>query len=82
LRRAEKFVTLPGSDAVPPTYIGDGDLSHMINWIECLRTRRQPNATVRQGFAHSVANIMAARAQREGRKLYWDAGTETIVDHA
>jgi hypothetical protein len=25
---------------------------------------------------------MAARAYREGRKLYWDAATETIADHA
>jgi hypothetical protein len=28
-----------------------------------------------------VAVIMAARAYREGRKLYWDAATETIADH-
>jgi hypothetical protein len=25
---------------------------------------------------------MAARAYREGRKLYWNAATETIADHA
>jgi len=29
-----------------------------------------------------VAVIMAARAYREGRKLYWDPATETIVDRA
>jgi hypothetical protein len=51
----------------------------MKNWFECLRSREQPNATVEHGFAHSVAVIMAARAQREGRKLYWDAATEQIL---
>jgi predicted dehydrogenase len=82
VKRAEKYITLPGDDRVPPTSISDDDLSHMTNWFECLRSRKQPNATVRNGFAHSVACIMAARAYREGRKLFWDARTETIVDHA
>jgi predicted dehydrogenase len=81
VKRAEKYVTLPGSDEVPPTSISDDDLSHMTNWIECLRSRKPPNATVRHGFAHSVACIMAARAYREGRKLFWDARTEEIVEH-
>jgi hypothetical protein len=35
---------------------------------------------VEEGFAHSVAAIMAARAQREGKKLYWDAQAEEITD--
>lgn len=81
IQRAEKNIKLPGSDAVPPAFIGDKDLSHMTNWIECLRSRRQPNATVQHGFAHSVAVIMAARAYREGRKLYWDPKKEAILDH-
>src|ERR1022692_326263 len=49
-----------------PPFISDNDLSHMTNWLDCLRSRQQPNATVRDGFAHSVAVIMAARAYREG----------------
>ena len=80
VKRAEKYITLPGDDHLPPTGIGDDDLSHMTNWFECLRSRKQPNATVDHGFAHSVAVIMAARAYREGKKLYWDPGTESILD--
>jgi len=34
----------------------------MINWLDCLRSRKQPNATVQNGFSHSVACMMAARA--------------------
>lgn len=82
IQRAEKFVTLPDNDKVPPTYISDNDLSHMTNWFECLRSRKAPNATVRNGYSHAVAVIMAARSYREGKKLYWDPKTETILDHA
>lgn len=82
VQRAEKYVTLPGNSRMPPPYISDNDVSHMTNWLDCLRSRQQPNATVQNGFAHSVAVIMATRAYREGKKLYWDAASETIVDHA
>jgi len=58
----------------------DSNPSHMKNWFECMRSREQPNATVEHGFAHSVAVIMAARAQQEGKKLYWDRSTEQIVE--
>jgi predicted dehydrogenase len=65
----------------PVPFISDNNSSHMKNWFDCLRSRKQPNATVDHGFAHSVAVIMAARAQREGKKLYWDRRTEQILDH-
>ena len=81
VKRAEKFVTLPGDDKVPPTGISDNVTYHMSNWVECLRSRQQPNATVRDGYAHAVAIIMAARSYREGRKLWWDPKTETIQEH-
>jgi len=52
----------------------------MKNWLDCLRSRKEPNATVDDGFAHSVVAIMAARAQRESRKPHWDRETEQILD--
>jgi predicted dehydrogenase len=64
----------------PLPFVSDSNPSHMRNWLECLRSRNQPNASVDDGFAHSVAAIMAARAQREGKKLYWDAQAEEITD--
>ncbi len=81
VQRAEKYITLPDDDKIPPKSISDNDLSHMTNWLDCLRSRKAPNATVEHGFAHSVAVIMAARAYREGKKLYWDRKSEAIVDH-
>jgi predicted dehydrogenase len=80
VQRAEKYVLLPGNDKLPPTFMGDEDLSHMTNWLECLRSRKAPNATVLNGYAHSVVIIMAARAYSEGRKLYWNPKAEQIVN--
>ncbi len=78
IQRAEKYVLLPGNDKLPPTFMGDEDLSHMTNWLECLRNRKAPNATVLNGYAHSVVVIMAAQAYREGRKLFWNPKAELI----
>ncbi len=41
---------------------------HMRNWMECVRSRKQPNAPARAGFNHAVANIMATQALHTGRK--------------
>src|SRR4029079_10765652 len=58
-KRKATNVTLPGQSGLPPTGIGDEDLSHMTNWLECLRSRKQPNATVQHGFSHSAGRIRA-----------------------
>jgi len=80
--RAAKYVLLPGETKLPPMGIDDLSLGHMTNWFECMRSRQQPNCTVQDGFAHSVACMMAAEAYSSGKKLYWDAATETILDRA
>ena len=64
----------------PLPFVSDSNPSHMKNWLECLRTRNQPNASVVQGLAQSAACIMAARSQREGKKFYWNAESEEIVE--
>jgi predicted dehydrogenase len=79
-KRARKDILLPGETTLPPMGISDDDLSHMTNWLDCLRSRKEPNATVNHGFSHSVATIMAAHAYRSGKKLFWDPKTESIHD--
>lgn len=79
--RAVQNVLLPGATELPPMGIDDLTLDHMSNWIDCMRSRQQPHCTVREGFSHSVACIMAAQAYWSGKKVYWDAETESIVEH-
>ena len=64
----------------PLPFSSDSNPAHMRNWFECLRSREDPNASVDNGYAHSVAVIMAARAQQEGKKLYWNAAEDKIQD--
>lgn len=78
--RAAKFVQLPDDKELPPMGMGDLTLEHMTNWFDCLRSREQPHATVHEGFAHSVACIMAAEAYWSGKRIYFDPKTEAILD--
>ncbi len=80
-QRESRYVTLPADKQLPPMGIGDLTLEHMTNWFECLRSRKQPHATVHNGYAHSVAVTMAAQAYWSGKKLYYDPVAETILDH-
>ncbi len=80
-KRESKFVLLPGETKLPPLGIDDLTTEHMANWFECMRSRQQPHATVHEGFAHSVACIMAAQSYWSGKKVFWDAKTETITDN-
>ena len=80
-KRKGRDILLPGDKTLPPMGMGDEDLSHMTNWFECLRSRKQPNATVHNGFSHSVACMMATQAYWSGKKMYFDPNTEQIIDH-
>lgn len=54
------------------------DEVHMVNWLRCVRERRQPLADMDAGYAHGVAAILADRAFAEGRKMLFDAERRAI----
>jgi predicted dehydrogenase len=82
LQKPEKYETLPGSDKIPPTQIGDEELPHVTNWLDAMRSGKQPSAPIQAGYAHSVACMMTDLAYRWGKRVYWDAKKELIVDYA
>jgi len=45
------------------------DQNHMANFIDCVRTRKQPNAPVEIGYRSAVAAHMANMAYREKRRV-------------
>ncbi len=69
-------------NAPPPNSLGpdDDDIDHLMNWLNAMRDRREPNATVDHGFSHSIVCIMAAQSYWSGKRLYWDATAEEIVE--
>ncbi len=79
-KRAAHYVLLPGETGPPALGIDDMSLEHMANWFDCMRSRQQPHASVHEGFSHSVACMMAADSYWTGKKVFWDAKSETIVD--
>ena len=48
---------------------GDGTLTHLPNWLDCIRSRKQPNAHIR--VAHQAAQTahLANAALRAGRPV-------------
>lgn len=54
-------------------------LAHMRNWMECLRSRKEPNAPVEAGYQHSIATIMANAAARTGEKVTFDATRQEVI---
>jgi predicted dehydrogenase len=67
---------------VPHNSLGptDDDVTHMMNWLDAMRNRTQPNATVDNGFSHAIVCIMAAQSYWSGKRLYWDPAREEITD--
>jgi len=53
---------------------------HMRNWMECLRSRKQPNAPIEAGYNHSVASLMVTESLHRGKKVKFDEINQTIVD--
>ena len=67
-----------------PDPIANGEVEHvetvphMQNWLQCLRTREQPNANVDAGYQHAVACILSDMAYVSGRRMVYDAKKRRI----
>ncbi len=53
--------------------------SHMQNFLDSIRTGKQPNCPFEIGYRSSIACRMAVDSYREGRTVYWDEKREAIV---
>jgi predicted dehydrogenase len=77
----EELVHVPGAPAPDSLGPDDDDVGHLINWLQAMQTRTQPNATVDHGFSHSLVCIISAQSYWSGKRLHWDPRNEQIVDH-
>lgn len=53
--------------------------SHIRNWMECIRSRKTPNAPVEAGYNHSIATIMTTAAVKTGLKATFDEATQEVM---
>ncbi|GJM29029.1 MAG: NADH-dependent dehydrogenase [Cyclobacteriaceae bacterium] len=58
-----------------------GDQPHVANFLDCVRTRERPNLGVEEAHeATTLCHIMNASLRVGGRKLQFDAATESFVN--
>jgi predicted dehydrogenase len=53
--------------------------ANMRNWMECVRSRKTPNASIEAGYSHSVALCMNVAAIQTGQKVTFDEKTQQIM---
>ena len=73
LPNATKMETAANTGGDPMTSL------HMRNWMECVRSRKTPNASVRAGYNHSVANQMTYAALTTGKKITFDDTKQDLI---
>jgi predicted dehydrogenase len=73
LKNTEKVVTSAntGGDVLTS--------NHVRNWMECVRSRKQPNAPVEAGYSHAIALIMTNAAAHTGQKATFDEATQEVM---
>ncbi|ALJ00048.1 Gfo/Idh/MocA family protein [Rufibacter tibetensis] len=71
--RAEKVSTDANTGGDPMTSL------HMRNWMECVRSRKTPNASVRAGYNHSLATIMTRVAMQTGKRVTFDDAKQDVI---
>jgi hypothetical protein len=53
--------------------------AHMQNFVESIRSAKEPNCLFELGYRVSIACRMALESFHQGRTVRWDPRTETIV---
>ena len=76
---AERWtVRAEGKDQASRPITAQPTVSHMENWLDCLRSRQRPNADIEFGYQHVVATVMAAAALESGRRQTYDPKSRSI----
>jgi len=61
------------------TGVDSQTLAHMRNWMECVRSRKTPNADIKAAYNHSVALCMTIAALQTGKKITFDKAKQDVV---
>jgi len=58
---------------------GNLDSAHARNFLDCVKSRKRPNADVEEGHRSAIMCHLGNISMRMGRSLKWDAAKEQIV---
>ncbi|MCS6953838.1 MAG: Gfo/Idh/MocA family oxidoreductase [Bryobacterales bacterium] len=84
----ESYAVYPESQAVElrpslevrkPGTFAAATRSHVRNFLECIRSRKDPNATVEMGQATNIVLCMAMEALRTGKRVRWDPAARRMA---
>jgi len=53
--------------------------AHMRNWMECVRSRKTPNADIHAAYSHSIALCMTIAALHTGKRVTFDDQKQDVV---
>jgi predicted dehydrogenase len=53
--------------------------ANMRNWMECVRSRKQPNASIEAGYSHSIALCMNIAAIQTGQRVTFDDKSQKVM---
>ena len=72
---AEAAAMQTGAD----TGVDDATTANVRNWMECVSSRKKPNADVEAGYSHSVALCMTIAAMQTGQRVTFDDAKQEVV---
>ena len=74
---------MPGTHAPEPDIFvrssGDGTVTHLQNWLDCIRSRKAPNAHIRVAHHAARTSHIANAALRAGHAVKWNAATGAVT---
>jgi predicted dehydrogenase len=77
----EEFVKKNGDQLVRVDGVGnEGDLKHIDNFLDCVRSRNQPNCNADIGQKVTIATDLSVRSYRNGKVYYFDAEQEKVLE--
>jgi predicted dehydrogenase len=68
----------PSVDVKKPGSFGQAAPSHIRNFMDCVRSRKEPNAPVEAGQGTAIVLCMAMQSLREGRRLRWNSQARKV----
>lgn len=68
-----------GMDTGSHAGVDEATSANVRNWMECLRSRKTPNAHIEAGYSHSVALCMTIAAIQSGERVTFDDAKQQVL---